>query len=91
MAEMNASKDKVGVVISNRMQKTVVVRVDRLVKHAKFKRVVRRSKTYKVHDEKNQCSVGDQVRIRETRPLSAQKYHTLVDIVAKVKVQEAQP
>lgn len=88
MATTISSKDKIGRVTSNRMQKTAVVQVERLMQHPKFKRVVRKSKSYKVHDEKNQCGIGDKVRIRETRPLSAQKYHTLVEIIEKAKVQE---
>ena len=88
MSRLTASKDKVGVVLSNRMDKTIVVRIDRLVQHPRYRRIIKRSKKYKVHDEKNIVGVGDKVRIRETRPLSADKYHTLVEIVERVKVIE---
>ncbi len=86
MAGLFASKDKVGVVMSDRMHKTIVVQVERLLQHPRYKRVIRRSKRYKVHDEQNAAHVGDKVRIRETRPLSAQKYHTLVEVIERAKV-----
>ena len=66
-------QEKVGVVTSNKMQKTVVVTVERQVIHPLYKRVVRRSKNFLAHDEKNECRVGDTVRIQETRPLSSQQ------------------
>ncbi len=75
-----------GKVVSDKMHKTVVVRVDRLVQHARYKRIIKRSKNYKVHDEQNSAHIGDTVKIRETRPLSAQKYHTLVEILERAKV-----
>jgi small subunit ribosomal protein S17 len=91
MSGSTERKEKIGVVVSDKMRKTVVVRVDRLVRHLRYKRTIRLSKTYKVHDEQNTSHIGDTVKIRETRPLSAQKYHTLVSIVtrAKVKPEEA--
>ncbi len=64
---------KVGVVTSNRMEKSVVVRVDRIVLHRRYRRYVRRSAKFMAHDEKNQCNVGDTVEIVETRPLSLRK------------------
>jgi small subunit ribosomal protein S17 len=66
-------KVREGVVVSDKMEKTVVVAVDRLVKHPLYKKYVRRRKRYKVHDEENRCSVGDRVLIAETRPLSRDK------------------
>jgi len=87
MARLTASKDKMGVVVSDRMQKTVVVKVERMVQHPRYKRVIRKSKTYKVHDEQNTSHIGDTVRIRETRPLSSDKYHTLVEVIERAKVQ----
>lgn len=87
MPGLITSKDKVGVVVSNKMEKTIVVRIDHLMQHPRYKRYIRRSKKYKVHDVKNECSIGDTVRIRETRPLSKDKYHTLVDVVERTKVQ----
>jgi small subunit ribosomal protein S17 len=73
---------KVGIVASDKMQKTVVVRVDRLVKHMKYRRYVRRTSTFKAHDEMG-AGVGDRVRIVETRPLSAQKRWRVVEILQK--------
>jgi small subunit ribosomal protein S17 len=86
MAVQTTSRDKIGVVTSNRMHKTIVVQVERQVQHPKYKRFVRRSKKYKVHDEANTAGVGDKVRIRESRPLSKEKYHTLVEVVERAKV-----
>ena len=76
-------QEKVGVVTSNKMQKTVVVTVERQVIHRLYKRVVRRSKNFLAHDEKNECRVGDTVRIQETRPLSGHKRWRVMEIVAK--------
>ena len=66
-------KRREGVVISDKMNKTVVVEVERLVRHSTYHKYLRQRRRYKAHDEKNQCRVGDRVRIIETRPLSAQK------------------
>ena len=68
---------------SSKMQKTVVVRVDRQVIHPLYKRVVRRSKKFLAHDEKSECCVGDTVRIEETRPLSRRKRWRVVEIIRK--------
>ena len=76
-------QEKVGVVTSNRMQKTVVVTVERQVTHPLYKRVVRRSKRFLAHDEKSECRVGDTVRIQETRPLSSRKRWRVVEILTK--------
>ncbi len=73
---------KVGVVSSDKMQKTVVVRVDRLVKHGKYRRYVRRTSSFMAHDELG-STIGDKVRIVETRPLSARKRWRVVEIVQK--------
>jgi len=67
------------------MDKTAVVVIDRLVKHAQYKRYVRRRKKYAVHDQENQCQVGDKVRFMETRPLSKSKRWRLVEIIEKAK------
>jgi small subunit ribosomal protein S17 len=75
---------KVGVVASDKMQKTVVVRVDRLVKHPKYRRYVRRTSKFMAHDETG-AAVGDKVRIVETRPLSARKRWRVVEIVQKAE------
>ena len=74
--------EKVGVVASDKMQKSVVVRVDRLVKHTKYRRYVRRTSNFMAHDELG-ATVGDKVRIVETRPLSARKRWRVVEIVQK--------
>ena len=76
-------QQKVGIVTSNKMQKTVVVTVERQVKHPFYKRVIRRSKNFLAHDEKNQCLVGDTVRIEETRPVSRRKRWRVIEVVAK--------
>ena len=75
---------KVGIVASDKMQKTVVVRVDRLVKHPKYRRYVRRTSKFMAHDETG-AGVGDKVRIVETRPLSAHKRWRVVEIVQKAE------
>jgi len=85
-AEQRSSrKSRDGRVTSNSMDKTVVVEVMRLVRHPLYKRVVRRSTRYAAHDEKNECGVGDRVRIRETRPLSKTKRWAVVQILEKAK------
>ena len=73
---------KVGAVVSDKMQKTVVVRVDRLVKHTKYRRYVRRTSKFMAHDELG-ATVGDKVRIVETRPMSAKKRWRVIEIVQK--------
>jgi small subunit ribosomal protein S17 len=74
-------KSRVGEVVSNKMEKTIVVAVVRRVPHAKFGKIVKRTKKLYAHDEKNQCSVGDLVRIEETRPLSRLKRWQLVEVL----------
>ena len=76
-------QEKVGIVTSDKMQKTVVVTVERQVTHPLYKRVVRRSAKFLAHDEKNQCKIGDTVRIEQTRPLSARKRWRVVDIIIR--------
>ncbi len=76
-------KIRTGVVVSDKMNKTVVVAVERFVRHPVFKKTVRRSKKFKVHDEKNESSIGDKVKIIETRPLSKEKRWRLLEIVEK--------
>ncbi len=78
-----------GTVVSDKMDKTVVVRVDRVFKHPKFKKTIRRSKKYHCHDEQNQSKSGDFVEMRETRPLSKNKRFTLVRIVKAAEVLDA--
>ena len=76
-------QEKVGVVTSAKMQKTVVITVERQGTHPLYKRVVRRSKNFMAHDEKNECRVGDTVRIEETRPLSSRKRWRVIEIISK--------
>jgi small subunit ribosomal protein S17 len=77
--------EKIGIVTSDKMQKTVVVRVDRLVKHPVYKRYVRRRTKFMAHNEIEGLSIGDQVRIVETRPLSANKRWRVVEVVRKAR------
>ena len=84
-------QQKVGVVTSAKMKKTVVVTVERQVTHPLYKRVVRRSKKFMAHDEKTICRVGDTVRIEETRPLSAQKRWRVVEVIRRASRAEAIP
>lgn len=76
-----AIKERVGLVISDKMEKTVVVAVENRAPHPKYRKVMVRTKHYKVHDEENQCKVGDRVRIQETRPLSRTKRWTVINIL----------
>ncbi len=81
----NVRNTRQGVVVSTSMDKTVVVAVTYMVKTPKIGKVVKKSKKFKAHDEKNECGVGDTVIIMETRPLSKTKYHRVVKIVEKAK------
>ena len=78
-------KTMTGVVVSNKMDKTVVVKVERRFSHPVFKKVVKTTKKYKVHDEKNECLEGDFIRIQETRPLSKEKRWRELGIISKDK------
>ena len=86
MAEVrNLRKTRIGVVTSNRMDKTVTVAVERKVKHPIYGKFVKKTTKFHAHDEKDECSIGDTVKIMETRPLSKTKRWRLVEIVEKVK------
>jgi small subunit ribosomal protein S17 len=85
VAQRNLRKTRIGEVTSDKMDKTVVVAVEQKVKHPLYKKYVKRTKTMKVHDELNECAVGDKVEIMETRPLSKDKCWRLVKIVEKAK------
>jgi small subunit ribosomal protein S17 len=76
-------QQKIGMVSSNKMQKTIVVTVDRKIMHPLYKKVTRRSKRFLVHDERGECQPGDMVRIEETRPLSRQKRWRVVQVISK--------
>lgn len=78
-------KEKTGTVISNKMNKSIVVSVERKVKHPKYGKFVKKTSTFMAHDEKNECNIGDTVRITETRPLSKSKCWRLVEIVERAK------
>jgi small subunit ribosomal protein S17 len=80
----NLRKEKVGVVVSDKMQKTVVVKVDSLVKHQLYNKYIKRSVKYKVHDEQNVCKVGDRVQIIECRPLSKDKRWSLKQVIESI-------
>jgi len=85
MEKRNLRKDKVGVVVSNKMDKSIVVEVSRRVRHSKYKKFLNRRSTFVAHDEKDDCNEGDTVRIMETRPLSKRKRWRLVEILERVK------
>lgn len=85
MEERNLRKERVGIVVSDKMDKTIVVAVSERVKHPLYKKIVNRSKKFKAHDENNACGIGDKVLIQETRPLSKDKCWRLVEIVEKAK------
>ena len=83
--ERNLRKTKLGVVSSNKMDKTITVNVERKVKHPLYGKFVKKSTRFHAHDEKNECSIGDTVKIMESRPLSKTKRWRLVEVVEKVK------
>ena len=84
-------KTKLGFVLSNKMDKTVVVAVKTLRRHPLYKKTIRRTIKYKAHDENNECGPGDKVRIVETRPLSREKRWRIAEIITKGEVVEVQP
>ena len=85
MTERNERKIRVGKVVSDKMQKTVVVAVERLVQHDLYKKAVKQTVKFKAHDENNECNTGDTVKIMETRPLSKDKRWRVVEILEKAK------
>ena len=85
MSDRNLRKTEVGRVVSNKMDKTVVVAIEDSVKHPLYKKVIKRTVKLKAHDENNECSSGDRVRVMETRPLSKEKRWRLVEIIEKAK------
>lgn len=84
MAEKGRKKELVGVVTSASMDKTVVIRVERRFRHPLYGKVVKRAKKFVAHDERNECAVGDTVRVRESRPLSKTKRWRLVEVLSRV-------
>jgi small subunit ribosomal protein S17 len=85
MVERNLRKTRIGLVTSNRMDKTITVAVERKVKHPIYGKFVKKTTRFHAHDEKNECTIGDTVRIMETRPLSKTKRWRLVEVVEKAK------
>lgn len=85
MEARNLRKTKIGVVVSNKMDKTISVKVERRLMHPLYGKFVKRSKKFFAHDEENTCAIGDKVRIMETRPLSKNKRWRMVEILEKAK------
>ena len=85
MSERNLRKTRVGIVSSDKMDKTVVVSIQDKVRHPLYKKIINHTVKYKAHDENNECHIGDIVRIEETRPLSKQKHWRVVTIVEAAK------
>jgi small subunit ribosomal protein S17 len=83
--ERNIRKERIGVVVSNKMDKSIVVAIKRKVKHPIYGKFVNRTKKLTAHDEENSCNIGDKVRISETRPLSKNKSWRLVEIIERAK------
>ena len=85
MESRNLRKERVGIVISNKMEKSIVVSEVKKVKHSMYGKFVLKTKKYMVHDEKNDCKIGDTVKIMETRPLSKSKCWRMVEIIERAK------
>ncbi len=85
MAERGLRKTRIGKVISDKMDKTIVVAIETSVKHPLYKKIVKRTYKLKAHDENNECTVGDKVKVMEARPLSRDKRWRLVEIVEKAR------
>ena len=85
ITERKLRKTRIGVVTSNKMEKTITVAVVRKLKHPKYGKFLKKTKKFHAHDEKNECTIGDTVKIMETRPLSATKRWRLIEIVEKAK------
>ena len=83
--ERNLRKTRIGVVSSNKMDKTITVKVERKIKHPLYGKFLKKTTSFHAHDEKNECSIGDTVKIMESRPMSKTKRWRLVEVVEKVK------
>ncbi len=83
MSEKTRKKTRIGLVVSDKMDKTIVVRIERKAKHAKYKKVIGKAEKFKAHDEKNLAKIGNRVKIEETRPLSKDKRWRLVEVLDK--------
>ena len=87
MEERNLRKEMIGIVTSNKMDKTIVVSVETSVKHPMYGKIVKRTYKLKAHDEENVCQIGDKVRVMETRPLSKDKRWRLVEVIEKAVIK----
>ena len=85
MSDRNIRKTEIGKVVSNKMDKTIVIAIETSVKHPLYKKIIKRTVKLKAHDENNECTIGDHVRVMETRPLSKEKRWRLVEIIEKAK------
>ena len=85
MAERNHRKTRIGKVVSNKMDKTIVVAIEDKVRHPLYKKIIKRTVKLKAHDENNVCNIGDRVEVMETRPISKDKRWRLVEVVEKAK------
>lgn len=85
METRNLRKERTGIVVSNKMEQTIVIAVKRKVKHPMYGKFVNRTSKFYAHDEKNECNIGDTVKIMETRPISKLKRWRLVEIIERVK------
>ena len=85
MSDRNLRKTRTGLVVSDKMDKTIVVAIEDNVRHPLYKKIIKRTVKLKAHDEKNECGIGDRVRVMETRPLSKDKRWRVVEIVEKAK------
>lgn len=83
--ERNLRKTRTGKVVSNKMDKTIVIAVEDHVKHPLYKKIIKRTNKFKAHDENNECLIGDVVKVMETRPLSKDKRWRLVEIISRAK------
>ena len=85
MEERNLRKTRIGIVVSDKMDKTIVVAIEEHVKHPLYKKIVKDTYKLKAHDENNECKIGDKVKVMETRPLSKDKRWRLVEIMERAK------
>ena len=85
MSDRNLRKTRTGTVVSDKMDKTIVVAIEDNVRHPLYKKIIKRTMKLKAHDEKNECGIGDRVMVMETRPLSKDKHWRLVQIIEKAK------
>lgn len=81
MSERGHRKERIGIVVSDKMDKTIVVKVENLTRHPAYRRILRRSKKFKVHDEEKKAKIGDRVKIAETRPISKEKRWRLIEVL----------